>query len=309
MENIMLKILSPGSTISVIAPAFPPNPEKIELGISYLEKKGFTIKRGKSLSGNYGYFSSSDEQRAKEINNSFADPEVDAIFCARGGWGGLRILDKLDYGTIKQNPKVLVGYSDVTTLQLAIWERCKVPSISGPMVAVEMATGILDFTEKYFWEQINNTGKKYNINLEATETQIWTKGKGSGPLLGGCLSLIAHQLGTLYSPNYSGAILFIEDIGEEPYKIDRYLAHLKQAGVLSSIQGLIVGEFIDCTDERGQSFTIDEVLHDYFDGLNCPVIYNFPYGHGMKKISMPIGVKTNLDTEKNALTFENPFNI
>ncbi len=303
----MLKRVSPGSTISVIAPAFPPNTEKVELGITYLESKGFKVKRGKSLQGNFGYLSATDEQHIKELNDSFADPDVAAIICARGGWGGLRIIDKLDYEVIRHNPKALVGYSDITTLQLAIWTKCQIPSISGPMVAVEMASGILDFTEKYFWEQLNNTGKIYNINLEEIGSETWINGKAKGRLLGGCLSMIVHQLGTPYSPDYSGAILFIEDVGEEPFKIDRYLAHLKQAGIFDSISGLIVGEFLDCTEEREPTFTISEVLHQYFDERNYPVITNFPYGHGMKKISMPIGATINLDTEQNLLSFGNPF--
>ncbi len=303
----MLKKISHGSTISVIAPAFPPNPEKLELGIAYLEDKGFKVKRGASLQGNWGYLSATDEQRINDINDSFANPEVDAIICARGGWGGLRIIDKLDYKTIKLNPKILVGYSDITTLQLAIWAKCKVPSISGPMVAVEMGTGILDFSEKYFWEQIDNKKEMYNINLHEVEAEIWNHGNVKGHLIGGCLSMISHQLGTPYSPSYNDSILFIEDIGEEPFKIDRYLAHLKQAGVFDSISGLVVGEFLDCTEDREPSFRLSDILHQYFDELDCPVIYNFPYGHSLKLISMPIGAMAHLDTEKELLSFENLF--
>ncbi|KAA3611142.1 MAG: LD-carboxypeptidase [Calditrichaeota bacterium] len=304
----MLKKIAPGSTISVIAPAYPPNPEKTELGITYLESKGYEVVRNESLKGNHGYFSAPDEQRIKELNESFANPNVDAIICARGGWGNLRLLDKIDYKTIKQNPKLLVGYSDITTLQLAIWQKCEIPSISGPMVAVEMASGILDFTEKYFWEQIDNPEKNYSINLAEIGTENWNDGQSHGTLLGGCLSMVAHQLGTPYSPNYDGSILFIEDVGEVPYKIDRYLAQMKQAGILDSISGLIIGEFLDCESDDEDSFSVEEILHDYFDNLKCPVIYNFPYGHGMKKISMPIGSKTSLDTKKGKLEFENIFN-
>jgi muramoyltetrapeptide carboxypeptidase len=303
----MLKKLSTGSTISVIAPAFPANPEKIELGITYLESRGYKVKRGKSLQGNFGYLSTSDEQRAHDLNNSFADPQIDAIICARGGWGGLRILDMLDYKTIAQNPKALVGYSDITTLQLAIWTKCKIPSISGPMVAVEMASGILDFTEEHFWKQINNPHTFYDIDLAKLDIKTWNPGTCEGTLLGGCLSMVSHQLGTPYSPDYKGSILFIEDVGEEPYKIDRYLAHLKQAGIFNNINGLIIGQFLDCTDDGEKSFTVEEILHQYFDTATFPVLYNFPYGHGMKKISMPVGIETNLDTSKGLLSFKNPF--
>jgi muramoyltetrapeptide carboxypeptidase len=305
----MLKRLSPGSTISVIAPAFSPNQKKVNSGIAYLENKGFKIKRGQSLQGNHGYFSSTDNQRAKEINDSFADPQVDAIMCARGGCGGLRILDKLDYKTIKENPKALIGYSDITSLQLAIWAKSKIASISGPMVAVEMAAGILGFSEKHFWDQINNSKTNYAIDLTKINTESWSSGSAQGRLLGGCLSMVAHQIGTPYSPDYSGAILFLEDIGEEPYKIDRNLAQLKQAGILSSLNGVIIGDFVDCTDERKHSFTIDEIMREYFGQLDCPVISAFPYGHTKKKISIPIGAMASLDTKKKQLIFENPFTI
>ena len=303
----MLKKIVPGSTIAVIAPAFPPNKSKTKKGIEYLEKKGFKIVKGVSLNGNYGYLSAQDEQRAREINQFFADKSVDAIFCARGGWGTLRILDKLDYKIIAKNPKLLLGYSDITSLQLAIWQKCQVPSISGPMVAVEMGTGILDFTAKHFWDQLENSGKNYKIDLSSlTGIEYLKEGRCTGKLLGGCLSLIAHQLGTPYIPDFSNAILFIEDVGEKPYKIDRYLAQLRQAGVFEKISGLIAGEFIDCEDENG-SFTVKEIIEQYINDRNFPVIYNFPYGHQAKKIAMPVGVSAVLDSTKKYLTIQNPF--
>jgi len=302
----MLKKLKPGSTIAVVAPAFPPDSEKTKKGIKYLEKKGFKIRQGKSLSGRKGYLSASDEQRAREINECFADSEVDAIFCARGGWGTLRILDRLDYGIIKKNPKLLVGYSDITSLQLALWQKCKIPSVSGPMVSVEMGSGILDFTAKHFWDQLENTAGDYSIELsKLKKTETLTAGECSGVLLGGCLSLVAHQLGTPYSPDYRNALLFLEDVGEKPYKIDRYLAQLRQAGVFNKIVGLIAGEFIDCDDENG--FTVKEIINQYTRNHNFPVLFNFPYGHQARKISIPVGVKAYLDTNKKILQFGNPF--
>lgn len=303
----MLKNITTNSTLSIIAPAFPPVPEKTEMGIVYLEEQGFNIIRGASLTGNYGYFSASDEQRIREINEAFTDPGVDAVICARGGWGALRLLDKLDYRAIKANPKMLVGYSDITFLQLAIWKQCAVPSFSGPMVAVEMGSGILDFTEKYFWEQIFNKNSFYPISIKETGGEIWKNGSANGTLLGGCLSMMAHLLGTPYSPDYTNAILFFEDVGEEPYKIDRYLAQLKQAAVFKKIRGLIIGEFIDCLDDREPSFSIEEILHHYVDDLDIPVIYNFPYGHGMRKVTMPVGVQAEIDTLAASIKFGNPF--
>ncbi|HHJ53799.1 MAG TPA: LD-carboxypeptidase, partial [Caldithrix abyssi] len=208
----MLKPLPPKGNIGVLAPAFPPNPEKLEKGIQYLKGMGFTVVRGESLSARHWYFAGNDTLRAHELNRMFADPDIDAIICARGGWGTLRLLDQLDYALIKANPKMLVGYSDITTLHLAIWSRAGLPGISGPMVAVEMGTGIVPFTETHFWQQVGNTQKDYRFDFGAESIEIWNGGQASGTLLGGCLSMIAHQLGTPYSPDYSGAILFIEDV-------------------------------------------------------------------------------------------------
>ncbi|NOX88455.1 MAG: LD-carboxypeptidase, partial [Calditrichaeota bacterium] len=226
-----LKTLSEGSTIGVIAPAFPPDAQKLAKGLQYLKNLGYNIKEGKSLTARHLYFAGSDQLRIAEIEAMFADPKVDAIFCARGGWGTLRLLDKLNYDLIRQNPKVLVGYSDVTTLQLAIYQMTEIPSLSGPMVAVEMGNGILDFTEKHFWDQIQNPEPWYSFVFRDEDVETWSEGEARGLLTGGCLSMLAHQLGTPFMPDLTGAILFLEDVGESPYKIDRYLAQLYQAGI------------------------------------------------------------------------------
>ncbi len=293
--------------IYVTAPAYPPDPQRLGQGLLYLQKKGYHIHKGKSLAGHYGYLSATDAQHARELNEAFESPAIDAIICARGGWGCLRYLDQLDYDTIARNPKLLVGYSDITFLQLAVWKKCKMPSISGPMVAVEMGRGIEPFTEKYFWDLIH-TRKAFSINLAQNEVHIRKPGRASGTLLGGCLSMMAHLLGTPYSPDYQDAILFIEDVGEAPYKIDRYLAQLKQAGIFKQASAIILGQFLDCDAQSGAGFDIPELIAQYFDDLACPVLENFPYGHGMKKISMPIGADTVLDTEKGILTFQSIWN-
>ena len=305
----MLKAISKNSAIAVIAPAYPPDPVKLHNGIDYLQKRGHRVVIGDSCTTTHGFFAGTDEQRLNEIHRFFSDPEIDLIICARGGWGTLRLLDKIDYQIIKDNPKLFVGYSDITTLQLAFWEKAGLPSVSGPMAAVEMGNDILPFTESHFWNQLFNREKEYTFEIDTQETEIWQAGRAQGTLLGGCLSMVSHQLGTPYSPDYSGAVLFIEDVGEEPYKIDRYLAHLKQAGVFDRISGLILGNFIDCQDENEsrKHISVKEVLEEYFTGLPFPVLYNFPYGHGMKKLSMPIGAQVSLDTERRLLALQNIF--
>ena len=304
----MFKPILNNSYIGIISPAFIPIKERLQKGIEYLQQKGFRVKTGANMGKEHAYFAGNDEQRVSDLHQLFADQEVDLIICARGGWGGLRLLDKIDYELIKNNPKPLVGYSDITTLQIAIWKNTQIPSFSGPMVAVEMGKGIVPFTEKHFWDQINNEKTEYYINLTESGGKTFVPGIGSGLLLGGCLSLVSHLLGTPYSPDFDGAILFIEDVGEKPYKIDRYFAHLKQAGVFNKINGLILGDFIDCeADPDEVSFSLQELIEQYFSDANYPVLTGFPYGHGDKKITMPVGVQASLDTTKNELIFANPF--
>ena len=291
-------------TIGVVAPAYIPVAEKLNHGIKYLEQKGYHVVRGRSLSSEpFGYFSASEEIRANDINRMFADPEIDIIISARGGWGCLRLVDKLDYTSIPKNPKPLVGYSDITTLQLALWQKCRLPSFSGPMVAVEMGTDILEFTENHFWNLINQ--EQYQIKLNDPAIISMNNKKNEGVLLGGCLSLMAAQCGTDYMPDFSGSVLFLEDVGEEPYRIDRYLAQIQQAGILENLNGLILGEFIDCETESRDSFTVDEILDQYFGDVNYPVLKNVPYGHGMKKLTMPVGFYTTIDSADKTLIFKN----
>ena len=306
-EHSMLKSIKSNGTIGIISPSWPPQKKQLESGLNYLKSRGLNIKLGKNVGKRHGYFSGTDEERLSDIHDMFADPEIDIIMCTRGGWGGLRLINKIDYDLVRKNPKLLVGYSDITTLQLAFWTKIALPSLSGPMVGVEMGKGIAAFSEQHLWGQIYNRNPFYHFNYQQSDTSVMKPGKAQGVLLGGCLSLVCHLIGTEYSPDYSGAILFLEDVGEKPYKIDRYLAQLKQSGILNKINGLILGYFMDCTaDEDEVSFHVDEILDDYFSGIAYPVIRNFPYGHGVK-FSMPIGVRTVLDTERGEIIFGNPF--
>jgi muramoyltetrapeptide carboxypeptidase len=294
--------------IGVIAPAWIPITERLEHGCNYLKQKGYRVKLSPNITKKHGYFAGTDAQRLDDIHSMFRDPEIDAVFCARGGWGGLRLVDHIDYDLIAQNPKPFVGYSDITTLQLALWKKIGLTSFSGPMVAVEMGKGIDPFTENHFWGLIQTKDRYYTVNLNNTSTTIHNHGKASGVLLGGCLAMISTLLGTPFSPDYRGSILFIEDVGEKPYKIDRYLAHLKQAGIFEEINGLILGDFLDCVAEDDEeSFTISELFDQYFSGSVYPVIKDFPYGHGDVKITMPIGCLTQMDTSENSIQFSNPF--
>jgi muramoyltetrapeptide carboxypeptidase len=304
----MFKPIQNNSTIGIISPAWIPKDERMQKGFRYLEEKGFKVKKSKNLGKQFGYFAGTDEERLDDLHAMYIDPVIDIILCARGGWGGLRLVDKLNYDLIQKNPKPLVGYSDITTLQLAIYKKTGIPSLSGPMLGVEMGMGIIPFTEKHFWGQIQNSDQEYTLELAESGGSVINKGSSGGVLLGGCLSLVSHLLGTPYSPDYSGTILFLEDVGEKPYKIDRYFAHLKQSGVFAKINGLILGKFVDCTAEEDEiSFNIDELINQYFTDYSYPIIKDFPYGHSELKFTMPLGAHTKLDTKSGEIRFENLF--
>lgn len=304
----MLKKIKAGSTFGIISPAWIPIKENVDNGISYLKNKGYKVKIGKNVDKQYGYFAGTEEERVEDLHDAYNDKEISVILATRGGWGTLRMLDKIDFDLIKKNPKSLIGYSDTTTLQLAIWARTGIGSLSGPMLAVEMGKGIHEFTEKHFWGYINNTESIYKLPLSEIGSKVMVNGKASGKLLGGCLSMVSFLQGTTYCPDFTNSILFLEDVGEEPYKIDRYLAHLKQVGIFNKIRGLILGEFLDCVSiDNEKSFTVNYLLEEYFSDAEYPVIYNFPYGHGDKKVTMPIAAESIIDTTQGEIIFENIF--
>jgi muramoyltetrapeptide carboxypeptidase len=291
-----MKILKRNGTIGIIAPAFYPNQDKLEYGINYLKRLGYRIKRGKSLNAKKKYFAGDDNLRIKDIHNMFMDNDVDIIMCARGGWGSLRFLDKIDYNLINKNRKLLVGYSDITSLQLALWEKISLPSLSGAMVAVEMSEKMNALTEDFLWNQLLNKQDSYTIRLKKNGIRTMIPGKMNGTLIGGCLSMITAQLATPYSPDYSNKILFIEDINESLYKIDRQLSQLHHAGVLDKLSGLIIGDFINYDSDRT---SFDDLIKEYLSPRAYPVITDFPYGHGTRKISLPIGSSSLINTDED----------
>ncbi|HEX9974815.1 MAG TPA: LD-carboxypeptidase [bacterium] len=297
--------LTKGMTIGVISPASRPLDEAIYYrGIEYLKQLGYNVIESTHVLDRRGYLAGLDDDRAGDLNAMFRNPEIGAIFCSRGGYGTPRLIDKLDFDSIQNNPKIFVGYSDLTALSLAIWQKTGLVTFSGPMVAVEMGRGIDPFTENSFWMSVTSPHPVGLLaNPDSSPVRIIKPGKSEGRLLGGCLSLINVLLGTPYSPDFDGAILIIEDIDEEPYRVDRYLAQLKLAGVFEKIAGIVLGQFIDCApkDPEKPSLELDQIFLDYFGNLNIPIIANFAYGHGAIKHTIPIGIHAVLDTEQGGL--------
>jgi muramoyltetrapeptide carboxypeptidase len=305
-----MKILKPpalkkGDVIGIVSPASSPDDfTRIEQGVKYLESLGYRVKLGKHVFKRYGYLSSTDDERADDLNEMFADEKVKAIICVRGGYGTPRLLDKVDYNLIKKKPKIFVGYSDITALQLAIFKKTGLVTFSGPMLAVDIYSNFDSFAEDFFWRILTSRERKLEIkNPNGVELNTLKSGKATGTLLGGNLSLIASIMGTKYQPSFNDSVLVIEDIGEEPYRIDRYLSQLKNSGVLYKINACILGQFTDCAPkEPEKSLTLEQIFNDYLGNLKIPVISNLSYGHIPQKLTLPLGARVRVDAKRQKIT-------
>jgi muramoyltetrapeptide carboxypeptidase len=302
LKRIKPKALKAGDTIAITSPAGAVWDEaQVETFTNILKGFGFNIILGKTLKEKHGYFAGTDDLRAKELNDLFADKKVKGIFCMKGGWGCARLLDKLDYKLIKENPKVLIGFSDITTLLLAITSKTGLITYHGPVGN----SGWNDFTKNSFINVVQTT-KPYTFEANpANEEAILTinSGKASGELFGGNLTVLSSIIGSGYLPNWKGKILFLEEAKEEPYSIDRMLTQLKLNGVLDSVSGIVFGKCAKClAEEPNKSFTLNEVLLQHFKPLKIPVFFGAMIGHIENKLTVPIGINAIMDADKGTIS-------
>ena len=264
MGIIKPKKLKPGDVIGIISPASSPDDlTKINSGVQYLEKLGYRVEVGKNVGSHEGYLAGSDAQRLTDLHEMFKNKQIKAIFSIRGGYGSGRLLDKIDYKLIRNNPKIFVGYSDINALQLAFFTKTGLITFAGPMVAVDFHDEVSAFTEEVFWRTITSDKKIGKLqNPRKEKFYLLNKGRAAGRILGGNLTLLNSLLGTEYLPKLKGAILLLEDIHEAPYRIDRMLNQLRLAKVFKQISGVMLGHFVDCVeqDPTKQSFTLNEVI-------------------------------------------------
>jgi muramoyltetrapeptide carboxypeptidase len=257
------------------------------------------VKVGKHVMAQHGYLAGSDAQRADDFNSMLRDPGVKAIFAIRGGYGTPRLLHLVDYAAARRNPKIIVGYSDITALQLALFRKCSLVTFSGPMVGVEMWDQIDPFTEENFWRLLTSPAKAGGIkNPNEEKFQGHNGGRATGTLLGGNFSLLMSLLGTPYMPNVRSSLLVLEDVDESPHRVDRMFAQLFHAGLLKHIAGLVLGKFTDCvpSDPSKPHLTVEQVLDDALQRVTCPVLMNLHYGHIPRKVTLPWGVRASIDS-------------
>jgi muramoyltetrapeptide carboxypeptidase len=304
-QYLFPQFLTPGDKIGVIAPASAAPRSSIIRGVDYLVSQGYHVKSATNLVKRKYYLAGSNEERSKILEEFILDPEVVGLFCARGGYGVLRILDRLDYGRLgKVKPKMIVGYSDITGLHLALLSCLGWIGYSGPMVASDLGNNFDPFSEKWFWKVVSQHPYPLMLeNPEGDEMKVWRPGVAEGTLLGGCLSIITALLGTPYLPSLQGAILLIEDIGEQTYRLDKQLQILRLHGVFDQIAGMLIGHFVKCFPRNSVlSFTLEELLKEIIGDYNFPVITNLAYGHIRRRLTIPIGARVRLETDPVKVT-------
>jgi muramoyltetrapeptide carboxypeptidase len=302
--------LNEGDTLGLIAPGSFISKEELEESIANLEGLGFKVKFNKSILDRNGYLAGTDSVRANDINTMFADKEVNGIICARGGYGCNRLLPFIDYDNIKNNPKVLCGYSDITSLISAIFTKTGLVSFHGP---VGIST-FNDFSVQYFKDVLmksepNVVLRSADEENENSDYDRYTirSGVAEGILVGGNLSIITSLLGTPYDMNYDNKIIYLEEVGEEPYRVDRMLTELILAGKFKHAAGIAIGVFKNCEPRRknasfSNSFSLKEVLFDRLFDLGIPVVYGLSFGHIANKFTLPTGVNAKLDVAEQTLT-------
>lgn len=307
MRPIKPKKLTNKSVIGIISPASSPDDNSlIENGIKYLEKQGYRIKVGKNVGKSKGYLAGSNEERVKDLHDMFKDKEVKAIICVRGGFGASKLLDKIDYRLIRNNPKIFVGYSEITSLQMAFFQKAGLITFAGPMLTPNFAKKVSPFTEEIFWRSLTSNKKLGRIKLPENDILPGiNRGSTTGRIIGGNLSVFASLIGTDYSPDVKNKILLLEDIDELPYKIDRLMNHLRLTKILKKLNGMILGRFVDCYehDPSKKTLTLGEVMESYFQELSIPIIYTFPHGHIDDTVTIPYGINVKINASRGFVEF------
>ena len=297
--------LRPGDPVALICPAGAPVPvERIAAGARYFEGRGHPVLLGRNVTARHGPFAGNDAARLEDLNEFLRHPDVRMIVAVRGGYGTPRLLADVDYEAVRRDPKLVVGYSDITALQLALLARTGLVTVSGPMAGVEFRAAPDPFTEAHFWQLITGDPQAWELRNPPGRLLKATRGGVSeGPLLGGCLSLLVTLLGTPFMPDLRGAILVLEDIHERWHRIDRMLTQLCLAGLLPSLAGLVLGQFTDCgpAEPGAPALDLDAIVAELTAGSTYPVVSGLAYGHEAPKVSLPWGVRARLDAAEGTL--------
>ncbi|HLH75670.1 MAG TPA: LD-carboxypeptidase [Candidatus Binataceae bacterium] len=288
--------LRPGGILGVTAPAAAVDPAHLERGVQLLRARGYRVKLAPHVLARSGVLAGTDAQRAGDLALMFADPEVEAIIAARGGYGAGRLLPLLDYAQIARTPKLFVGFSDHTFVLNALFARAALIGLHGPVAAKDPAAGLHEDSLTHLLAVMAGESRQFTL-----EGHALAGGVAEGPLVGGCLSIVVAMLATPYAPNFRDAILLLEDTGERGYRIDRMLVQLRQAGVLSAVAGIALGGFRAPGGEPAEQRRIDQFLREQTADLGIPVLAGLEVGHATANYALPIGARVRLDADARSL--------
>ena len=305
MKTLVPKALRRGDTIGLISPSSHCSfPDRIQQAVTYLEKNGYRVKPSIHLNRIDTDPAIADEEKLQDLHGMFGDPSVAAIICLRGGAGSYRLLKKIDYGLIAANPKILVGYSDITALSLAIFSKTGMISFSGPMLATELH-GPTAYTEEHFWGMLTSPAYALSLlNHESHPVSCVREGCAEGRLIGGNLSVLSSMIGTPYLPPFRDTLLFIEDINEPAYRIDRMLSHLGNAGLLAESRGILLGQFTGEPERNGENIRLEKIFDYYCQHAHPegPVMRGLSYGHICNLMTIPVGARYRMEVSATAFS-------
>lgn len=296
--------LKKGDTIAIIAPSSPVSKEAADSCKKLVEDMGYNVKMGKcTYKSIHGYSAGTGEEKADEINQMFADKEVNAIWCIRGGDTSSHAMDKIDFDIISKNPKLFVGYSDITNLHVNFNQKCNLVTFHGPMVKSNMLNHYDDFTKASFEKALNMENELVLENPLDEDFKVMVEGCAEGVIIGGNLSLLTSMIGTPYEVDTKGKILFIEDVNEAVTKLDRMMYQLKYSGKLDDANGIIFGDFTNCINENSKDYTLEDMFKDVLSDYKKPVMFNIKSGHCYPTSTIPFGVKCIMDTKSKLIKF------
>lgn len=307
--------LQRGDTLGIAAPASaPPDPRNLDRAVAVLESLGFRVKLAPHVRARWGFLAGRDRERAADLMRLFADRTVRAIICVRGGYGTARLLPLLDYAVIRAHPKIFVGYSDITSLHCAFLKQAGLVSFHGPMLNSDFVNADMPkFTLRSFLRLLTEPVAYGSIaqGYRRRTVQILRRGEATGPLVGGNLTLLCTLIGTPWQPDFRGRILFLEDLGEEPYRMDRMLTYLLNAGILQQVAGIAIGINKDCHDPKAKRMkeyrqTLEDVFRERLLPLKVPIVSGLPFGHIPHNATLPLGVQAHLDARRGALNLVSP---
>lgn len=289
--------LKKGDMVGIVSPSNTVFSEGLKTGLKSLKRMGFRIKFNDTILYSRVYTIDEDKRRADDINSMFRDKDIKAILHAKGGYGLIRVLPFLDTEMIAKNPKVVVGYSDATVFLMYLLFKCRMVTFHGPMVLGEISEYMSHIRRNSFLTAITST--KPLGHYKHHRVTVLKHGRATGILVGGCITSIAHILGTPYEPDTRNKILFLEDVSEYYSHVDEMLFHLKLAGKFDSVKGIVFGEMLNCGTRKGLIERIKETLKEF----NVPIIFGFPSGHSPTNLTIPFGVKVTIDTKVPGLIF------